>query len=70
MGLPAATVNARAVTGVGMGTVEVGDACSSFRPVTMGSPGAGGLMVRPAPLPRMLAGRVWAWESATWLAAA
>ena len=65
LGLPAATVKAR-VAGVGVGNVDVGDDCSSFGPATMCSPGAGGLMVRPAPLPPLFA---CAWEFATWLAA-
>ena len=54
VGLPAATVNAR-VVGVGVGTVDVGDAWSSLSPAMRGSPGGGGTMVRP------FAGRVWAW---------
>ena len=54
MGLPAATVNAR-VVGVGVGTVDVGDAWSSLP--MRGSSGAGGTMVRP------FVGSVWAWES-------
>lgn len=52
--MPAATVNAR-VVGVGVGTVDVGDAWSSLSPAMRGSPGGGGTMVRP------FAGRVWAW---------
>ena len=57
MGLPTATVNARAV-GVGVGTVDVGDAWSSLPLAMKGSPGGGGTMARP------FVGRVWAWESA------
>jgi hypothetical protein len=63
LGLLAATVNARAVAGVGVGMVDVGDDCSSFGLATMGSPGPGGLMARPTPLPPLLAGIVWAWVS-------
>jgi len=46
MALPAATVDAR-VIGVGAGTVDTGDAWSSLLLEMRGSPGAGGMMVRP-----------------------
>lgn len=63
VGLPAASVNER-VAGVGVGTVEVGDVRNSLAP-EMGSPGAGGMMVRPAPGP-FVCGKVWACASPTW----
>ena len=56
VGLPAATVKAR-VVGVGVGRVASGDVWSSLPPVTSGSPGVGGTMVRP------FAGRVWACDT-------
>jgi hypothetical protein len=61
--LPAATANAR--VGVGVSTVDVVDMCNPFGEAMAGSPRtAGGLTVRPAPLPSLLAGRgrVWEWE--------
>jgi len=55
--LPTATANAR-VIGVGVGTADTGDVWSSLLPEMRGSPGAGGMMVRP------FVGRACAWESA------
>jgi hypothetical protein len=48
-------VNAR--VGVGVSTVDVVDMYGLFGQAMTGSPMAGGLTVRPAPLPSLLAGR-------------